>query len=256
MHQEHADHAAPEEAEEGAHPGLRDQATDEGRHGEAEEHPEREELADELRALVGGNVGGVLGDARGDVVVAEEPADVRVAEAADPAQDAGLTACVRGMRIELVVGMLVVAAVRGHPPEERALHGHRTADRGDPGHRSGGLERLVRVQAVVADGDAHRRHEVADDEHRHVGPGEVAAPRVVDGDGERDGRQHDRHERQDLDLGGHLALVRRAVVMVVVRIDLVVVVAVVRIGVGVMRVRVLGELRGLPRVKYRHGVEA
>ena len=44
--------------------------------------------------------------------------------------------------------------------------------------------------------------------------------------------------------------------MMVVPIDLVVVVAVVRIGVTVMRVRVLRELRGLTRVKYRHGEEA
>jgi hypothetical protein len=42
----------------------------------------------------------------------------------------------------------------------------------------------------------------------------------------------------------------------VVRIDLVVVVAVIHVGVTVVRVRVLRELRGLPRVKYRHSVEA
>jgi hypothetical protein len=70
----------------------------------------------------------------------------------------------------------------------------------------------VGVEAVVADGDAHRRERVAHEEQHEVGGPERGAPGEPDGPREGDRRQGHGGEGDELD-----ARLHGAVVVVVVR---------------------------------------
>ncbi len=71
----------------------------------------------------------------GAAVLGEQPAGVRVPEAAQHAADAVAVADVRAVRVALDVGVGVVLAVVGDPGDHRALDGHR-AERGEERTRS------------------------------------------------------------------------------------------------------------------------
>jgi hypothetical protein len=93
------------------------------------------------------------------------------------------------MRIALAVREVVVLAVVGDPADRRSLDGHR-AERDDPvAHRPRRLERAVRQQAVVADGDPEAREHVADPEDHEIAPRHVAPPEQEDR-GEEPGEGH------------------------------------------------------------------
>jgi hypothetical protein len=96
----------------------------------------------------------------------------------------------RRVRVVLVVGVLVVLAVGGGPPDHGALPRHAAADRKERRDRTTRVERLVRVQPVVADGDAEARDHVHAEEEREVDPVEPSAPGEHHRGDERD-RRHD-----------------------------------------------------------------
>ena len=150
---EDAHEAAPHQAGERALERAGEEVAEAGREQQADEHDAEEAAADEAHAAVLDEVAGVLRALRAAVGV-EQPAHVRVPEPVQRAQEAVAVADVRGVRVALLVGVGVVLAVVGDPRDDRALDRHRP-ERGE--HvldRLVGLERPVREQAVVADGDA------------------------------------------------------------------------------------------------------
>ena len=86
----------------------------------------------------------------------------RCARSQKPLISAGIDLAVapRRVRIALAVAERVVAAVVGHPADHRPLDRQRAGDRQRDPQRPVGLERAVREQPVVADGDAEPGHDV------------------------------------------------------------------------------------------------
>ena len=92
---------------------------------EPEHHPDAEQLVHDSDQAVLDEVGGeplALGGADG----LEQPADVRVPQSLDGADEARATE-VRRVRVALLVGERVVLAVVGDPGDDRALDRHRAA---------------------------------------------------------------------------------------------------------------------------------
>nr|WP_271213040.1 hypothetical protein [Rhodococcus wratislaviensis] len=71
------------------------------------------------------------------------------------------------MRVSRAITALMVAPVDGHPGHHAALAGHRTGDGQRGLDRGRGLERAVREQPVVADGNSQTGHHPHHDEQGH-----------------------------------------------------------------------------------------
>jgi hypothetical protein len=124
---------------------------------------------------------------RGRVV--EEPAEVRVPEAAQRPAEA-VAVAVRAVRVAVVVRVRVVAAVVRDPADNRSLDRHRAKGGEQVLDRLVGLEGAVGEQPVVADRDAHRAHEVHAAEQQEVAPADQLVPQHRDRGQHGDERQH------------------------------------------------------------------
>lgn len=198
VHHEDTDQAAPEEAHERAEERHGDQAADDGRDDETEDGPEREQAAHLDDVAVAGHIGGIAVDVW--VFAGQHPANVGVPEALDHAPDP-LAVVVRRVRVVLGIGMLVVAAVRGDPIEDRALARHRARDAHDPLHPAGALERLVGEVAVEADGNAFACDEIEPEQEpkRRPADGIAHGPDHRQPGNDRDKRKKNRDRGCDTD---------------------------------------------------------
>ena len=153
---------------------------------QAEQHEQREAAVDHAHAAVLVEVLGVLARVRA-ALGGEEPAGVRVPEAAQHAGGAVAVADVRAVRVALLVGVGVVLAVVGHPAHHGALDRHR-AEHGEAVlERLGHEEGAVGEQPVEADGDAEAGEHVHHGQDHEVGRGHRAVP-------EQDDRREEGHE--------------------------------------------------------------
>ena len=110
--------------------------------------------------------------------VDEEPADVRVGEAAQRAAQAAAVAHVRAVGVALLIGEGVVLAVVRHPRDHGPLDGGR-AERGEGEAQPRlGREAAVGEQAVEADGDAESEENVEGNEDQQVAPVERLLPQL------------------------------------------------------------------------------
>ena len=152
-----------------------DPVAEQERQPEREHHPEQIQPVDRADEPVLVEILPVLA-ALLHAEVREQPADVRVDEAAHRAERAVAVAGVRRVRVAGLIRERVVLAVVGHPLRERPLHRHAAEDRERRLDRLARLEAAVREVAVEAD----RRPEGADDveagEEREVEPVERDAP--------------------------------------------------------------------------------
>ena len=103
--------------------GAADPVADREREPERERYPEQVAAVDQAEHAVVVEVLAVLPPVL-HAQVREEPADVRVDEAAHRAGRAVAVADVRGVRVAGLVGEGVVLAMVGDPLRERPLHGH------------------------------------------------------------------------------------------------------------------------------------
>ena len=194
---EDADQAAPDEPLEAGLDGAADPVADREREPEREHDPEQVEPVDQAEQAVVVEVLAVLA-ALLHAEVREEPADVRVDEAAHRAERAVAVADVRRVRVAGLVREGVVLAVVGDPLRERPLHRHAAEDRERRLDRAARLEAAVGEVAVEAD----RRPEGADDveagEEREVEPVERDAPEQAHRREQAERRHDDRDERDDL----------------------------------------------------------
>jgi hypothetical protein len=110
--------------------------------------------------------------------VDEEPADVRVEQAAQRAAQPAGVAHVGAVRIALLVGERMVLAMVGHPGDHRPLDGRRAEDGERDANRPARGERAVGQVAVEADRDAEPAQHVDDPEHDEVAPVQRALPRL------------------------------------------------------------------------------
>ena len=99
----------------------------------------------------------------------------------------------RRVRVALLVGERVVAAVVGDPAHDAALEGEAAGDGQRDLHRAGGLERLVGEVAVEADRDPETGAEVGDGRDHDVEQRDPPPPRQHHRGDQRDHR--DDHER-------------------------------------------------------------
>jgi len=149
----------------------RDQEAPDERRGAADE-PERRRERDGRHELQGRPVEGaelrVLGEVadelgvRAVVAGGQDPPDVRVPEAA----------VLGRVRVLGGVGVLVVEAVMGRPPEHPLLSRALRAEREQELKRARGLEGPVREVAVVGQGHQHHAREVGAEREHETGPGE------------------------------------------------------------------------------------
>src|SRR5205085_4035008 len=95
-------------------------------------------------------------------VAVEEPARVRVPESFQAFDESLAVAGVRAVWIPLAVGELMVLAMVRDPAHDVALDGELAEDRERVAYGAVGLERAVRKEAVVADGDPDSREDVTD----------------------------------------------------------------------------------------------
>src|SRR5262249_21237866 len=128
----------------------------------------------------------------------EEPADVRVDEPLQRAEDSVAVAYVRRVRVTLLVREGVMLAVVGHPLGQRALHGHAAEDRERRLDRRSRLEAAMREVAVEADRDPERADEVHRDEQHEVDRVEADTPEQAHRRQEADGRDDDGDHGHDL----------------------------------------------------------
>ena len=93
---------------------------------------------------------------------------------------------VRAVRIAGAVGELVVLAMVGHPGHDVAFDTHLTEHREQVTDGRKRLERAVREQSVVPDGDPQPGEDVAHREDGKRGHPDTVIPEQDDGDGEPD----------------------------------------------------------------------
>jgi hypothetical protein len=187
---QHPHGAAPQQAGE----TLGDRAADrppeqEGRR-QAGQDPPHEGAVDEAHDGVGEQVRRVA-RLQPALRMDEQPADVRVPEAAQRALQAVPVVHVRGVRVTRLVRERVVLAVVGDPGDHRALD-RGAAERGeDRAHGLARLERAVREEPVEADGDPQAGGHVHDREHDQVTPAEQRGPDLprhhAEGEDRKDG---------------------------------------------------------------------
>jgi hypothetical protein len=108
------------------------------------------------------------------------------------------------MRVALLVGEGVVAAVVGDPVQDRALHRHAAHDGQADAQRAPGLEGAVREVPMEAHRRAETRHRVERHRQDDVQPGQPPAPGERHGGQQRQERDDD--ERVDRDLRRYRAL--------------------------------------------------
>src|SRR5829696_7931620 len=128
VEQEHAHEAGPDEGgEAGEQRAARERKAEHERDRQAEQRPQREVLVDPADRRVLAQVGReALG---GGALALEQPAHVGVPEAGQHTAHALGVVRVRGVRVALLVGEGVVAAMVGDPVDHGALYGHRAEDR-------------------------------------------------------------------------------------------------------------------------------
>ena len=194
-----ADEAGPEERGERAPPGHGDQAPEQRRAEQAHHGPQRELPGDAADVAIGEQVGSEAGDV-GPVPV-EGPSHVRVPE---PARHRGRSGAEqpRGVRVALLVGEGVVAAVIGDPGEDVALQGEAPGDRQGVAQAAVGLERAVGEVAVEPGGHAEPGQEVEPDGEPDIEPAQAPPPGQGYGGDERQHRQqHEDVHDQELEAG-------------------------------------------------------
>src|SRR3954451_22327021 len=193
--EEDAHEAAPQQAGERAGEAAGDEVAGQRRQREAEDDEPWEGAVDAPHAAILHQVGGVLALAR-EPLLADEPPEVRVDEAAQ----ALAATDVRAVRIALLVGMRVVLAVIGDPRDHGPLDRHR-AHRGEEIlDRLARRERAMGEQAVEADGHPEAGDEVHDAEEDEVVGAHAVAPEQ--GDGPEEGDEGDDDGEQIRDSGG------------------------------------------------------
>ena len=101
------------------------------------------------------------------------------------------------MRVAGFVGVAMVAAVRGHPEQQRPFQGHGAGDHQHAFEESGRLERLVGEVAMESDCDAEHLNRVERDEKCVVEQGGPAGEHQIQRDAEADGGYSDRHQGDD-----------------------------------------------------------
>ena len=152
---------------------MRDQAAEQGRGEQADRGPQRELSADPGDVAVGEQVGGEAGGV--GAVAPEQPAEVGVAEALGQRDGAGAEQPGR-VRVALLVGEGVVAAVVGGPGDHVTLPGQAAGDGEGVAQRPVRLERAVGEVAVEADGDAERAEQVEADGEADIDPAQAPTP--------------------------------------------------------------------------------
>ena len=195
MHQENASQSSPQEAEQGTHPTHGEQSTENRRDQKAHQNPKREEIADGAEHRAGGQIGHIFLQAGS--VRFKEPATVGVPQALDES-DEPVTVKMRGMRVFIGVGGLVVPAMRRHPLEERSFNRQRPEESKEPLDRRAGLERLMGKQPVIADGDAKDRDHVHAEHQAQLDPAKTASPQEGHGRDQSQERHDDGHQIGDL----------------------------------------------------------
>jgi hypothetical protein len=108
------------------------------------------------------------------------------------------------VRVALLVAVLVVPPVVGHPGDDRALHRQAARDRQRDPQAGLGLERAVGEVPVVANRDAKPGDPVEDRRDHDVVPVQPPAPGERDGGDERQHRHEDEDADQELRRKGHL----------------------------------------------------
>ena len=154
-----------------------------------------EGAVDAPHAAVFHQVGGVLALA-GEPLLADEPAEVRVDEAAQ----ALAATDVRAVRIALLVGVRVVLAMVGYRRDHGPLDRHRAHGGEEVLHGLARRERAMGEQAVEADGHPESGDEVHDAEEDEVVRAHAVAPEQ--GDRGEEGDEGDDDGEQVRDSGG------------------------------------------------------
>ncbi len=195
--EEDPDQAAPHEPAEAGRERPADRVADQKRQPEREHDPEQVEAVDRAHEPVVVEVLAVVASLL-HAEVREQPADMRVDEAADGGPGAFPVADVRRVRVARLVGERVMLAVVGHPLRQRPLHRHAAEDRQ---HR---FDRLARLEAAVGEVtvEADRRPKGADDvkadEQREIDPVEGDAPEQAHRREDPERRHDDGDQRHDL----------------------------------------------------------
>jgi hypothetical protein len=128
--------------------------------------------------------------------VQEQPAHVRVRQAAQRTAPADAVIDVRAVGIARLVGEGVVLAMVGHPRDDRSLYGRRARHGQDAAQPPLGGERAVGEQPVEADGHAEAREHVEDPEDGDVAPVQQRVPHLPADDAEcKEGHDADRPGR-------------------------------------------------------------
>jgi hypothetical protein len=175
---------------------IADREPEAERHREPEADPPQRGAVDEADRPVGDEVGRVAALVRA-LRVQEQPADVRVGEAAQRAAQAVAVVDVRAVRIALEVGERMVLAVVGDPRGDRALDRHRPHDRERRAQRPARRERAVREVTMKADGDAEAGDDVHQREHDEVVPVQEVRPCLPDDKPQREHRDDRDDARRD-----------------------------------------------------------
>src|SRR3954469_20523668 len=164
---EHPDPAAPQQAGQRGLEAAADEPPEPEGEREPADRPDEERAVDERDHRVAQQVGRVAG-ARAALVMAKQPADVGVQQAAQRTAQADAVVDVRAVRVARPVRERVVLAVVGDPRDHRPLDRRRAEDRETAAHHAAGLEAAVREQAVEADGHAEAGERVDDREDGEV----------------------------------------------------------------------------------------
>ncbi len=107
------------------------------------------------------------------------------------------------MRVTLLVGVRVMAAVCGDPRDQLALNGHRSGNAEQPSQRLHRFERLVGEVPVEADRHADTGEQIEGKHDPKVGGLDAAAPQRDHGPDHRS-EGDDRHHDGDVALEGEL----------------------------------------------------
>lgn len=192
---EHPGQTTPEETGEGTHPRLRDQAAENPGQNKSGQSPPHKTAMDDTSHRILGKVGQAAD--RHGIRSAEHPAHVGVPETEHQALHT-LTVFVRRMRIALHIAVLVMAPMRGHPEEQRPLHGHGSGDAEQCSDEYRAGEAAVGEKAMVAPGDTKACDQVHDHKQDDIQRAENLVPRKHGGRHETDPRHKDCHQSENL----------------------------------------------------------
>jgi len=157
-----------------------------------DEHGEQdyghEQGGDYAEATIVNQIGRVATPVRSRVAL-EQPTRVGMPEPLESLGEAVAATGVGAVRVAASVGELMMLAVIGDPADHVPLHGKLTTDREGVANSREGLERPVREQPVVADGDPQPGDDVADAQDRQLSEADHPIPEQRDRDPETDERQ-------------------------------------------------------------------